>query len=500
MKRLHSIRARLALVFLFLFMLFAALGYQALRGLRDVGASATQLRLRWLPSTRALGDLNNFTTDFPPLQAALALTDSARERAAFAGQLTQLDRDIAAAQRAYRDIAHDDSEDQMFARFAADWSTYRQTATQAAYDAASWALGALTQRNIEGAREASLRSDLAYRQARQRIAIAIALAGLMMAVALLYVTRSISAPLVDLAARMHRLADSETRIEVKGTRRRDEIGEMARAVVVFRNNAVDLAASRQALTQQAEVLREKLQEEQRLTLLQRNFVSMASHEFRTPLAIIDGHAQRLTSMRERLTAPELAERAGRMRDMVLRMTQLIDNLIGSTRLIDGGIGLNFHPAPLNLRALLREECRLQRELMPDAHIQEPDEAPPLMVQGDAMLLGQAFGNLLSNAVKYSPDGGLIRVDAGRLEEHIIVMIEDHGIGIPAGDRQRVFERYYRGSNTSGIVGSGVGLYLVKAIVELHQGAIALESREGPGVRFTVQLPVSVEVRRPLAIS
>src|SRR5208282_2275755 len=110
---------------------------------------------------------------------------------------------------------------------------------------------------------------------------------------------------------------------------------MARAVVVFRNNAIDLAQNRQALAQQAAMLQEKLAEEQRLTLLQRNFVSMASHEFRTPLAIIDGHAQRLNSMRGRLTAEELTERARKGRSAVRRMTQLIDNLIGTARLIDG---------------------------------------------------------------------------------------------------------------------------------------------------------------------
>jgi two-component system, OmpR family, sensor kinase len=100
---------------------------------------------------------------------------------------------------------------------------------------------------------------------------------------------------------MHRLASDEVDIEVRGTRRCDEIGEMARAVVVFRDNAVDLAKNRRALAKQAEVLQRKLDEEQQLTLLQRNFVSMISHEFRTPLAVIDGHAQRLVAMQGRLT-------------------------------------------------------------------------------------------------------------------------------------------------------------------------------------------------------
>jgi signal transduction histidine kinase len=297
---------------------------------------------------------------------------------------------------------------------------------------------------------------------------------------------------------MHRLAASETSIDVQGTLRHDEIGEMARAVVVFRNNAVDLAQNRHALALQATQLKEKLAEEQRLTLLQRNFVSMASHEFRTPLAIIDGHAQRFISMRDRLTADELTQRARKVRSTVSRMTQLIDNLIASARLIDGRIELNYHPTQVDLAALVREICHLQRELTPEAEIVDLLAPQPLMLYADPSLLSQVFGNLLSNAVKYSPNGGLIQVSAARQEAQITVAIEDRGIGIPESERRQVFERYYRGSNTSGIVGSGVGLYLVSTIVELHHGSVALQSREGEGSLFTVTLPAlatKTQIRR-----
>jgi two-component system, OmpR family, sensor kinase len=523
--RARSIKARLSLVFLLLFLLVILMGFEALRSLSYVNDTSSQIRVRWLPSTRALGDLNNYTTDFPAAEAALSHAARPAERAEIERQMAHLDSEISAAQRAYRQILHDPTETELYGRFAARWSEYRDIvernasspsgipagaglsagASKAPYDAASEALGTLTERNVASAREASERSDLAYAQARGRIGLTILLVGILVAGAMLHVTRSISAPLVELALRMHRLAASETSVEVEGTHRHDEIGEMARAVVVFRNNAIDLASSRQAMARQAEVLREKLAEEQRLTLLQRNFVSMASHEFRTPLAIIDGHAQRLISMRERLTAVELAERARKVRNTVRRMTQLIDNLIGSARLIDGGVDLNYHPMQVDLMEVVREVCRMQRELTPDAQIFEPAAAQPLMIFGDASLLSQAFGNLLSNAVKYSPDGGLIRVTAVQDNAQIIVVVEDHGIGIPERDRQRVFERYYRGSNTSGIVGSGVGLYLISTIVDLHKGSVALDSREGEGSRFTLRLPSnsvetqSVRSERPACV-
>jgi two-component system OmpR family sensor kinase len=512
MRRAYSIKARLSLVFLFFLSLVIVLGLESLQSLNYVNDASAQIRVRWLPSTRALGDLNNLTTDFPAAETAMLRAGSASERATTAQQMTDLDRGIAAAQFAYRQIPHDAMEDDLYTRFESRWREYRSIVarsrsvpsgiagaaaandivneSKAAYGAASGLLGTLTERNLVSAREASKRSDLIYAQARKRIVLTIFLAALLVAGAMLHVTRSISAPLVDLAARMHRLAASETSIEVLGTRRHDEIGEMARAVVVFRNNAIDLARSRHTLAMQAALLQEKLAEERRLTLLQRNFVAMASHEFRTPLAIIDGNTQRLISMRDRLTFDGLAERARKIRSMVRRMTQLIDNLIGSARLIDARIDLYYHPTAVDLTLLMREMCELQRELSPDAQIRERIQAHPLVVRGDANLLSQLFSNLLSNAVKYSPDGGLIQITAAQEGTQIAVMIEDHGLGIPETDRERVFERYYRGSNTSGIGGSGVGLSLVRTIVDLHKGTIALDSREGEGSRFTIRLPVS----------
>jgi signal transduction histidine kinase len=489
------------LVFLLLFLLLIILGVESLNSLSYVNDASAQIRVRWLPSTRALGDLNNYTTDFPAADTALSRAENSSERAAIWRQMADLERRIDDAERAYRDIPHDGVDEALFDRFDAQWRAYRSIVPEndrmargspnAAYESASETLAALTARNEASARRAGEGSDLAYRRACRRIAVMILIAGILVAGAMLHVNRSISAPLVDLAERMHRLAASQTNIEIQGAQRHDEIGEMARAVLVFRDNAVDLAQNRQALAQQAAVLQEKLAAEQRLTLLQRNFVSMASHEFRTPLAIIDGHAQRMMSMRHRLSAAALAGRALKVRNAVRRMTQLIDNLLGSARLIDGKIELHYHPVPVDLAAILREASQVQQDLTPDATIIEFLDDRPLIVRGDAGLLSQVFGNLLSNAVKYSREGIPIRITSAASDAEIAVVIEDRGIGIPESDRQHVFERYYRGSNTSGIVGSGVGLYLAKTIVDLHRGSIAVESFEGQGSSFTLRFPLLV---------
>jgi two-component system, OmpR family, sensor kinase len=111
--------------------------------------------------------------------------------------------------------------------------------------------------------------------------------------------------------------------------------------------------------------------------------------------------------------------------------------------------------------------------------------------GDAKLLFQVFSNLLSNAIKYSPGGGTIEVEAWETTDEVVITVADRGIGVPASDLDRLFERYHRGSNVSGIVGTGVGLYVVKTAVALHNGRVVVESKEGRGSRFIVGLP-----RRP----
>jgi two-component system, OmpR family, sensor kinase len=299
---------------------------------------------------------------------------------------------------------------------------------------------------------------------------------------------------------MRRLAANNTDIDIPETARRDEIGKMAQATVVFRNNAIELMRSQRTLARQAALLEEQLAHEQRLALAQRNFVSMASHEFRTPLTIIDGHARRLEKAREGAPAREIGERAGKIRAAVLRLTHLIENLLSSGRLIDGGAELYFEPTELDLATLLRDVCQLHREMVPAAEIVERFGDATMPIVGDAKLLFQVFSNLLANAVKYSPNGGAIVVEAAAIANEAAVSVIDRGIGIPAGDLSRLFERYYRGGNVSGIVGTGVGLYLVKTAVDLHKGRIEVASQEGIGSRFVIRLPLKPGLRRESQIN
>jgi two-component system, OmpR family, sensor kinase len=511
MRQPQSIRVHLAAVFLLFFALVAVLGMFSISRLSNFNLLSADVAQVWLPTMRAVGDLNNYTSDFRAIEGGSLLAANAAEVVAAEKDMTGLDRTIAASEREFEAISHDPAVTDLYRRFTARWTTYRVVVNQmlelsrtgqktaalaiyngssrTAYDAASDTLGQLTDRAVADAKVASDRLGAAYRQAVWLIALAMLIAGVMVIGALIHISRSISRPLLVLADRMRRLAANDTMIDIPETGRQDEIGEMAKSTVVFRNNAVELMRSQRTLARQAAMLEEQLAQEQRLALLQRNFVSMASHEFRTPLTIIDGHARRLDKTRDSVRPAEIGERAGKIRSAVLRMTHLIDNLLNSSRVIDAGAELYFQPAGLNLVALLKEVCQLHREMVPGVEITERFEAASMPMVGDAKLLFQVFSNLLSNAVKYSPAGGGIVIESWASANEVVVVVADQGIGIPAADLDRLFERYHRGSNVSGIVGTGVGLYLVKMVVDLHGGRVGVDSREGEGSRFTIHLPV-----------
>ncbi|HEX4407184.1 MAG TPA: ATP-binding protein [Xanthobacteraceae bacterium] len=506
----QSIRSHLAAVFLLFFALVVILGSFSIWRLSNFNLLSVDVAEIWLPTTRALGDLNNYTSDFRAFEGDALLSANSAEAAATEKQMADLDRTIAEAERRFERIRHDSAEDALYATFRGRWNDYRgivnqmlvlahnghkdeasqiyREASRAAYNSASDTLGQLTDQAVASAQLASDRLAAAYQQAFWLIILAIAIAGVLVVGALLHVRQSISAPLRDLALRMRRLARNDTDVEIPETGRRDEIGEMAQATGVFRNNAIELMQSQRMLAQQAALLEEKLAQEQRLTLMQRNFVTMASHEFRTPLTHIDGHARRLDKIKDAVTPRDIGERVGKIRGAVLRMTHLIDNLLNSSRLIDGGAGLYVHPDRMDLTALLREVCALHRDMAPSFPINERFASTPIPMIGDAKLLFQVFSNLLANAIKYSPARGAIDIDVMSSADEVAVTIADHGIGIPPDDIPRLFERYHRGSNVSGIVGTGVGLYLVKMAVDLHRGDIGVESREGEGSQFTVRLP------------
>ena len=224
---------------------------------------------------------------------------------------------------------------------------------------------------------------------------------------------------------------------------------------------------------------------------QRRFVSIASHEFRTPLAIIDSAVQRLEVRLGTNAGEEIKKRLTRIRDAVARMTRIIDITLSSARLEDGQI--KPEPTLFDLAELLRDVVARQRTISPSLDFALALPSDGLVISADRPLLDQVFTNLLSNAAKYSPRASRVEIGAAVAADRLEIMIRDYGVGIPADELPKLFTRFFRARTAAGIPGTGIGLHLVQELVALHGGTIEVQSDAGLGSTFTVRLPRAMPI-------
>ena len=231
-------------------------------------------------------------------------------------------------------------------------------------------------------------------------------------------------------------------------------------------------------------LQKALVREKAMVETQRLFLSVTSHDFRTPLTIIDGAARRIGRMAGSDSA--IAERADAIRVTARRMAHAVDRTLGWSSIAEGKVA--FQPELLDIGPLLEKAVASQRAMHPDrAFVMELGDVPPLML--DAGLVERSLDNLLSNAVKYSPAGSSVDVRCVRRGKRVELSVSDHGIGVPEADMRRMFTRFFRAGNTRGTKGTGIGLNAVKFYMGLHGGKITLRSVEGVGSTFTLAFPV-----------
>ncbi|MGY0789748.1 ATP-binding response regulator [Azospirillum argentinense] len=248
----------------------------------------------------------------------------------------------------------------------------------------------------------------------------------------------------------------------------------------------ELAANQAALVAAKERVERALEAELVAREQQRQFVTMVSHEFRTPLAIIDSAAQMLTLRAERET-PDSLERLRVIRSSVQRLTGLIDTHLTDERLQAGT--LKVQRAEVDLKTLLRSVTEPFRTAYTGCDFHLDLDRLPSVVMADGHLLGMLFSNLLNNAFKYS-DGDCRITVRGETEGGLaVVEVADQGRGIPQHELPLLFERHYRGTGSAGVPGTGIGLHTVRQIILLHGGSISAESMVGQGSVFRVRLPV-----------
>ena len=230
-----------------------------------------------------------------------------------------------------------------------------------------------------------------------------------------------------------------------------------------------------------------LAREQELGQLKSSFVSLVSHEFRTPLGIILSASEILGRYLDTLDAAERREQLEAVKDNVLRMSGLMEEVLLFSRIEAGK--LECFPEPLDLAGLCQ---RIADELRSFTHDRCPidwrAENDLAGAVADESLLRHLLGNLLTNAVKYSTPGSPVTFTARREGGDARVVIADRGRGIPVAAQGKLFTAFHRAANVTGVPGTGLGLVIVQRCVELHGGAISIESAEGAGTTVTITLP------------
>jgi PAS domain S-box-containing protein len=236
-----------------------------------------------------------------------------------------------------------------------------------------------------------------------------------------------------------------------------------------------------------EDLRKTLEREKELSQLKSNFVSMVSHEFRTPLGIIQSSGELLRDFYRKMCPEERDEQLESIIRNTRRMGAMMEEILVLSRLDAGR--LDFRPAPLDMEAFCR---RVVDEVLSATHrrcaIELSLDAALPTADADDRLLGHIFTNLLSNAVKYSETGASVQFSVGRDGPNAVCVIRDQGIGISEDDQTGLFTAFHRGANVGNRSGTGLGLVLVKRCVELHHGRVQIQSALATGTTVTITLP------------
>lgn len=245
-------------------------------------------------------------------------------------------------------------------------------------------------------------------------------------------------------------------------------------------------AVEEALRKSENELRKLLTKEKELSQLKSRFVTMASHEFRTPLSAVLSSADLIELYTKNNPDDKRLKHVGRIKSAVTNLTNILDDFLSLSKLEEDRIQIEF------AQTYLPDFCdevldELKGLLKPGQEIRHQFDIPDATILTDKKILKNILFNLLSNAIKYSSKP--IDCDAKLQDGQIIIKITDYGIGIPEEDQQHLFTRFFRAHNAENIQGTGLGLNIVRRYLDLLDGDITFKSQLGKGSTFTLQIPV-----------
>ncbi len=237
-----------------------------------------------------------------------------------------------------------------------------------------------------------------------------------------------------------------------------------------------------------EEAKKALEKERELNELKSKFVSIASHEFRTPLSTIMSSASLVSQYLQRGDIEKIDKHTARIKSNVNHLTAILNDFLSLGKLEEGRIEINREE--MNVHDFLRE---IQEELKPSLKegqkiiVECPESGR--RVSSDPRILRNSLFNLLSNASKYSAEHKNIYLNCDVDSNRMTISVRDEGIGIPEDDKKHMFDRFFRASNVTNIQGTGLGLNIVKRYIDLLEGDISFESEYGKGSTFTFSIPL-----------
>jgi len=256
--------------------------------------------------------------------------------------------------------------------------------------------------------------------------------------------------------------------------------------------AIENARLHDEIRQYVHGLQEAYDEVRKLDELKSAFIRNVSHELRTPLALIEGYTELLLDGQIGTLQPEQLNALALVADKAAGLNRLVNDIISLQTIGTMGFDMEFLSMSSLARAAVEEVRHRGAKAGIRLVLQTLSEEESLQVEGDARRLDQVLGHLLDNALKFSPNGGRVAVTLQREAEMVVVQVKDDGIGLARDQLDRVFDRFYQvdGSSTRNFGGAGLGLALVKEVIEAHGGAVWVESDgvAGNGCTFTLCLP------------
>jgi PAS domain S-box-containing protein len=243
----------------------------------------------------------------------------------------------------------------------------------------------------------------------------------------------------------------------------------------------------QRLEQSQEELSEALEKEKQLNEIKSRFVSMASHEFRTPLSTVLSSASLLGKYTTTEEQDKRTRHIEKIKASVNQLNDILEDFLSLGKLDEGKVG--SHCAVFNLEEFIQEVIDEMKGLLKKNQRIHVHYTGNTEISSDKKLLKNIIVNLITNAIKFSGDEGKIDVSANVNEDKAVISVSDSGIGIPKEDQEHLFTSFFRGANAVNIQGTGLGLHIVKRFLDLLQGSVDIKSILDEGTTITITIPV-----------